>query len=247
MLKPAITSPLTKQEIKGIIQYVSHHIGYVPIKVPTVIFASSAKKYANLFENYETRSKELNQEKIAEINSKTAAFFDHLKDNVVFQGFSYRDGTEIDTFVIPMSTIVHEFIHFFQYATGTFGSYKIMYEGTNDILSCMLADDPSIDYKEEAVYAMGLAMEINEHDFFRAIQWMKTFTTHSDKNSFVHRSIKQCAAFSKYDPRRLMRLLENNRLDKIENEETRLILKRYNIQRIVKLIRAGHKIIHGTI
>lgn len=247
MLKPAITTPLSKQEVKGLMQFLSHHLGYVPVKTPTVIFAKNAEEYAKLYENYQLKSKELSEELINEINSDTPAFFDHLTDSAVFQAFSYKEGVEIDTFIIPMGTILHELIHFFQYATGTFGTYRVMYEGTNDILSCLLADDTTIDYKQEAVYAMSLAMEISGHDFFQAIQWMKTFTTHSDKNSFVHRSIKQCASFSKYNPRRIMRLLEEDKIEKIENEETRLALKRYTIARMTKLIRAGSKIIHGTI
>jgi len=247
MLKPAITAPLTKQEIKGLMQFISHHLGYAPLKMPKVIFARSAEEYAKIYENYQQKSKELSEELIDEINSDTLAFFDHLTDSAVFQAFSYKDGVEIDSFVIPMGTVVHELIHFFQYATGTFGSYSVMYEGTNEILSCILTDASSLDYKEESVYAMSIAMEINDHDFFRAIQWMKTFTTHSNKNSFVHRSIKQCPSFSKYDPRKLMKLLEENKFDKIENEETRAILKRYSVPRILKLIKAGYKIIYGTI
>lgn len=248
MLKPAITAPLRKDEVRDLVNFIAHHLGYVPLKIPRVIFAKSAKYYANLYKGYVTRSKELSQEQIVEINSETPAFFDHLNDTVVFQGFSYVEGAEIDTFVIPMSTVVHEIIHFFQYATGTFSSYRVLYEGTNDILSCLLTDDPEhIDYPEEAVFAMSLAMEINQHNFFQAVQWMKTFTTHSDKNGFVHRSIRQCPSLAKYNPSKLMKMLDASNLDKIDNEETRAILSRYSLGKIKKLLRDGHKIISGVI
>jgi hypothetical protein len=247
MLKAAVTAPLTKAEVKGIMKFLSHHLGYVPVKTPTVIFAKTAKQYADLYENWKIRTKDLTDQQIEEINTETPAYFDHLTDTAVFQGFSYVEGNEIGAFVTPMSTILHELIHFFQYATGTFGSYRTIYEGTNDILSCMLVDDPSIDYKHEASYAMSLAMEINGHDLISAVQWMKTCTTHSDKNDFVYRSIKQCPAFSRYDPRKLMSILDENRVDKIKNEKIRTILTRYGNARVVKLCRQGFKIINGVI
>lgn len=248
MLKPAITAPLRKNEVRDLVHYVSHHLGYAPLKMPRVVFATSAKSYANLYKGYVTRSKEISQEQVVEINNSTPAFFDHITDTIVFQGFSYVDGAEIDTFLVPMPTVIHEIIHFFQYATGTFGSYRVLYEGTNDIISCLLTDNPEhIDYPEEAVFAMSLAMEINQHDFFRALQWMKTFTTHSDKNGFVYRSIRQCATLSKYNPSKLLKMLDESKLDKIDNEETRELLTRYSLGRLKKLLRDGHKIISGVI
>jgi hypothetical protein len=252
MLKPAITAPLTKKEVQGYVQFLSHHLGYAPYKMPKVIFAKTAKEYATLFEGY--RVKGLGEQLVHEINAETPAFFDHITDTVVFQGFSYREGVEIDSFVIPVGMIVHELIHFFQFATGTYGSYRVIYEGTNEILSCLLTDDPTIDYTYETVFAMGLAMEINDHDFARAIQWMKTLTTHSNKNRYLHRSIKRCPAFVKYNPTKLLRMLDSiadeesaDTLDKIENPETRAILTRYSLKQVVKLCRQGHKLISGVI
>ena len=253
MLKAAITAPLTKAEVKGLMQFLSHHLGYVPVKTPTVVFAKSAKEYANLYENWNTRTKDLTKEQIEETNNDAVAYFAHETDTVVFQAFSYVDGKEIETFVMPISLVLHELIHFFQYATGSFGSYRTFYEGTNDILSCMLADDPVIDYKDEARYAMSLAMEINNHDLMAAIQWMKTWTTHSTKNDFVHRSVKQCPTFSHYDPRKLLTLLDEAvgkdrwKINRIKNEEVRAILTRYGNARVVKLVRQGFKIINGII
>ena len=253
MLKAAITAPLTKTEIKGLMQYLSHHLGYVPRKNTTVIFAKTAQQYADLYENWKTRTKDLTDEQIEEINSDTPAYFDHLTDTAVFQGFSYVEGTEIGTFVITMSTILHELIHFFQYSTGSYGSYRTMYEGTNDILSCMLTDDVIIDYKDEASHAMSLAMEINGHDLISAVQWMKTYTVHSDKNDFVHRSIKQCRTFSRYNPRNLMLSLDAAtgkdrwKIEKIENDEIRSVLTRYGNAHVVKLCRQGFKIINGIL
>jgi hypothetical protein len=247
MLKVAITYPLTKQEVKGLLDFLSHHLSYVPLKTPTVIFAQNAKIYAKLYEGYESRSKEVSQEKIIEINSDTPAFYDHLNELVVFQGFSYREGIEIDRFIIPMATIIHELIHFFQYATGPYGSYRVLYEGANDILSCLLTDDPEIDYKEEVVHAMNLAMALNEQNLSAAIQWMKTLTVHSDKNTFVHRSIRQCPALLKYNPQKLMKLLDEDRIDKIENEETRTLLTRHSLSKIIKMLRKQYKVINGII
>jgi hypothetical protein len=247
MLKAAITAPLTKQEVRALMQFLSHHLGYVPVKNPTVVFAKTAKEYADLYENWKIRIKDLTDKQIDEINSDTPAYFDHLTDTVVFQAFSYADGKEIETFVITMSTVLHELIHFFQYATGTFGSYRTIYEGTNEILSCMLADDPSIDYKYEAQCAMSLAMEINGHDLMSAIQWMKTCTIHSDKNEFVHRSIAQCPTLSRYNPRKLLLVLDEGKIAKLGNEATRTILTKYSPRRVVKLCRQGFKIINGII
>ena len=146
-----------------------------------------------------------------------------------------------------MATILHELIHFFQCATGTYGSYRVLYEGANDILSCLLTDDPEIDYKEEVVHAMNLAMALNEQNLSAAIQWMKTLTVHSDKNTFVHRSIRQCPALLKYNPQKLMKLLDEDRIDKIENEETRTLLTRHSLSKIIKMLRKQYKVINGII
>lgn len=237
MLKPAIQQPLTKIEVKELVNFLSYHLGYVPVKTPKAHFCKTAKEFTELYEGYKVRE----PDKIDEINRDCNAFFDHPSDTIVFQGFSYHEGAEIPQFIVPMSTVIHELIHFYQYATGTFGSYRVFYEGTNDILSCFLVNDFSIDYKEEAIFAFSIIMEIVGHDFFAALQWIRTYTLHSNKNKFVHREIKRCPSFSKYSPQKLLRLLDDEtltvseKLAKIENEETRKILTRYPLRRIISL------------
>jgi len=211
--------------------------------MPNMVFAKTAKQYAELYGGYKIKA----EEKIDEINRDTPAFFDHLTDTVVFQGFSYVDGVEVPQFFIPMGTVIHELIHFFQYATGTFGTYRIFYEGTNELLSCFLIDDFSIDYRYETQYAFNIIMEINGHNFWDAIQWMRTFTLHSAKNRFVHRSLKQCPAFSKYSPKKLLTILDDEddllRLQRIENEETRNIITRYSLRHIINTSKKHRNII----
>ena len=199
MLKVAINAPLTTQELKDLVDYVSYHLGYVPPTYPKVIFAKSAKEFATLHEGYKVQA----EERIEEINTTTSAFLDHIKDTIVLRAFSYKKGgIEFKAFMIPMAVIIHEIIHFFQYATGTFGSYRVMYEGTNEVLSCLLTGEAIIDWKKEAQYAFNIAMDISYNDFIRAVQWMRTYTLHSDKNSFIHRSLKESPSFSKYSPKK---------------------------------------------
>ena len=95
-LKPAVQQPLTKQEVKDIVDFLSYHLGYVPVKMPKAHFCKTAKEFAELYENYKVR--ELGR--IDEINKECHAFFDTGTDTVVFQGFSYHDGIEIPTFII---------------------------------------------------------------------------------------------------------------------------------------------------
>lgn len=233
MLKPAIQQNLTKQELKDLVKFLSYHLGYVPVKQPRAIFCKTAKDFARLYESFRVRD----PDHIDEINRECNAFFDHTgnADTLVFQGFSYHEGIEIPKFMFPMSTVLHEIIHFFQYATGTYGSYRILYEGINEILSCFLAGDFIIDYKKEALFAFNLVMELNGHDFVSALQWMKTFTVHSNKNRFVHRALKQCPTFTKYNPRKLLIALDGDQLDRIVNPETQAILTRYSLAQMIKI------------
>jgi hypothetical protein len=243
LLTPAIQKPLTKQEVRDLVQFLSYHLGYVPVTTPTMIFARTAKQYASLYEGYKVQAKEL----IDEINSDTPAFFDHLNNSIVFQGFSYVNGIDVPQFIIPISTVIHELIHFFQYATGTFGTYRILYEGTNDLLSCFLVNHFDIDYEYEAQYAFNMIMEMTGHNFWSTIQWIRTFTLHSAKNRYVHRCLKQCTSFSKYSPKKLLTILDDEedtkRLDRIENEETRKIFTRYSLRTIINMCRQHRNII----
>jgi hypothetical protein len=241
MLKPAIQQPLTKQELKDLVKFLSYHLGYVPIKQPKAIFCKSARAFAQLYESFRVRD----PDHIDEINRECNAFFDHTgdADTLVFQGFSYHEGTEIPQFMFPMATVVHELIHFFQYATGTYGSYRILYEGINDLLAGFFTGEYIIDYREEAAFAFNLIMELNGHDFSKTLQWMKTFTVHSNKNRFVHRALKQCIAFSKYNPKKLLTALDSNRFDKIVNTETQAIFTRYSLPQIIRLFQKHRSLI----
>lgn len=239
MLRSLIREPLVKQEIRDIIRFLSYHIGYVPVTEPKVIFAKTAKQFAQLFEGYKVQP-----DSIDEINKETSAFYDHLTNTIVFKGFTYVDGVEIKKFIIPFSTAVHEFIHFFQYSTGTFGSYRTLYEGTNDILSFFLiADDYVLDYKAESVYAFNMVNEFTEGNFWETINWMKKFTTHSDKNDFVHRAIKNCTTFSKYNPPNLLKILDDGDLMKIENEDVRKVFTKYPLYRVKQLLTRNRQIV----
>jgi hypothetical protein len=239
MLKPAIQQPLTKQEVKELFNFLSYHLGYVPLKMPKAHFCRTAKEFATLYQNYQVHNKEL----IDEINKECSAFFDPATDTLVFKGFSYHEGIELPQFIFPMSTVIHELLHFFQIATGTYGSYRILYEGTNDIISCFLMNDYSIDYKVEAVFAFNLVMELVGHDFWKALDWMKRFTVHSNKNRFVHREIKQCSTFAKYNPRKLLTALDANKLESIANAETQAVLTRYSLKRIVSMCQQNRAVI----
>ena len=219
--------------------FLSYHLGYVPLKKPKAHFCRTAKEFATLYQSYKVNQTDL----IDEINKECSAFFDPTTDTIVFKGFSYHEGIELPQFIFPMSTVVHELIHFFQIATGTYGSYKTLYEGTNEILSCFLMNDFSFDYKIEAIYAFGLIMELVGHDFLTALDWMKRFTVHSNKNRFVHREIKQCPTFSKYNPRKLLTALDENKLDRIENAETQAVFTKYSLKRIVNMCQRNRAVI----
>ena len=233
MLKPAIQQPLTKQELKDLVKFLSYHLGYVPRIQPKAIFCKTAKEFAQLYESFRVKD----PEHIEAINNECSAFFDHSGDanTIVFQGFSYYEGVEMPRFIIPTSYVLHELIHFFQVATGTFGSYRTLYEGISELLCCFLSNDFIISYKKEVMYVFNLAMEINGHDFLKTLQWMKAHTTQSDKNRFAHRSIKQCPTFSKYNPKKLLKALDEDRLDRIANIETQAVLTRYSLPQIIRM------------
>lgn len=239
MLRPLIQEPLARKELQELVYFLSHHLGYVPSKIPKLIFVKSAKKFAEIYEGYKVK----NTDRVDEINRECNVFFDHPTDTIVFAAYSYHEGKEIPVFVLPMVTMIHELIHFFQYSTGTFGTYRILYEGTNDLLAGFLVNDFKIDYKQEATYAFNLIMEMNDHDFWRSLQWMRTWTLHSDKNRFVHRSMKQCPMFQKYNPKKLLTALDNNALSTIENPDTQAVFRRYSLKRIIDICQKNRNII----
>lgn len=242
MLKPAIQHPLTKKEVRELVQFLSYHLGYVPLKMPNAHFCRTAKEFATMYQDYQVNATDL----IDKINKECSAFFDPRTDTVVFKGFSYHDGIEIRQFIFPMSTVIHELIHFFQIATGTYGSYRVLYEGINEFLSCFLTNDFGLDnhdYKQELVYAFNLVMELMHHDFLSAVDWMKRFTVSSNKNRLVYHEIKQCTSLAKYNPRRLLTALDENRLDSIANADTQRIFTHYSFARMVSICQHNRAII----
>jgi len=242
---PAIQKPLTKNELKHWVRFLSYHLGYIPVRYPNVHFCKTAKEFAELYESYKIKEPEL----IEEINNDCGAFFDHTTDTIVFQGFSYHEGVEIPRFIIPMSTVLHELIHFFQYATGTFGSYRLFYEGTNDVLASFLSNNFDIYYDDEVILSFSIIMELVNHDFLSAVQWIRTYTLHSNKNDFVYRQLRHAPSFVKYNPRKLLTLLDNEELSlsekigKIENPETQEILTKYSLRKIESLCKKNYNII----
>ena len=233
-----IQRPLTRAEINNILQYLSYHLSYIPPKRVKVVFTTTPEQYAEL---HGVEPEYVTIDKINQNSPK--GFFDHEHYMVVFQGFSYVDGITVPQFVLPMTTVIHEFIHFYQYSTGAYGKWEILYEGTNELLSCFFTDDYSFDYKEEAVYAFNLALLINNNDFWEAINWMKRYTTHSKKDEFASRSILQCELLAKYRPSNLLRWLNNKQLHKIKNEEVRALFTKFSETQIKQLLHKHRQLI----
>jgi hypothetical protein len=235
-----IQRPLTRSEVDDILKYLSYHLSYTPTNKLRVIFTKTPKQFAKLH-GAEPDLDLITEDQINQ--GRPSGFFDHLTNTVVFQGFSYVEGITVSQFVIPMADVIHEIIHFYQYSTGTFGKWQTLYEGTNEILSCFFTDDYSFDYKDEAVYVFNLAMILSNNDFWEAINWMKRYTTHSDKDGFVSRSILQCETLSKYRPSNLMRWLDNKDLQKIKNVEVRNLFTKYSESKIKKLLHKNRQLI----
>jgi hypothetical protein len=232
-MEKVIQRPLKRVEINKILQFLSYHLNYKPPHKLNMIFAKTPAAFARIHDD----GKAADPDAMDEINRTCPAFFDHSTMTAVFQGFSYVNGITVPYFILPMATVIHECIHFYQYSTGPYGSWKTMYEGTNELLSCFLTDDYSFDYHEDAKYAFNLAMAINGDEVSEAINWMKRYTTHSDKNKFVSRSILTCATFSKFRPSNLMRWLDADQLHKIKNDEVRAILTKYSEGQLINLLR----------
>jgi hypothetical protein len=235
-----IQRALTRSQINEILQFLSYHLGYTPPQKFTIIFAKTPEQFAKL------HGTEPGQTTVEEINSAVPtlpAIFDHGTNTAVFQGFSYVQGLAVPHFIIPMATILHECIHFYQYSAGNFGSWQTMYEGTSEILACFFADDYQFDYKNEVIYSFNLAMIINDNNFWEAMNWIKRYTVHSDKNGFVARSILQTPTFAKFRPTNLMRWLDANTLHKIKNEEIRNLFTKYNLSYIKKQLHKNRQLI----
>lgn len=234
-----IQRPLTRKQINEILQFLSYHLNYVPPNKLNMVFAKTPEQFAKLHGKEPLAGLNTSDE----INRVVPAFFAHEINTAVFQGFSYVAGIAVPNFLIPMSTIIHECIHFYQYSSGTYGTWRTMYEGTNELLSCFFTDDYQFDYKLEAVYAFNLAMAINYENFWEAINWIKHYTTHSDKNTFVTRSILQTPIFTKFRPTNLMRWLDANTLHKIKNEEVRALLTKRGEAQIKNLLHKNRQLI----
>lgn len=155
-----IQRPLTKAEIHKILQFLSYHLNFTPVQKLSMVFAKTPEEFAKL------HGKEPGFTTIQDINNEVPAFFDHSTNTAVFQAFSYVNEIAVPAFIIPMATIIHECIHFYQYSSGTYGTWRTMYEGTNEILSGFFADDYAFDYKEEAMYSFNLAMALNDNNFW---------------------------------------------------------------------------------
>ena len=86
-------------------------------------------------------------------------------------------------------------------------------------------------------------MIINDNNFWEAMNWIKRYTVHSDKNGFVARSILQTPTFAKFRPTNLMRWLDANTLHKIKNEEIRNLFTKYNLSYIKKQLHKNRQLI----
>jgi hypothetical protein len=234
-----IQRPLTRAQINEVLEFLSYHLNYYPPNKLNMIFAKTPKQFARLH----GKDKQAGLITSDEINTEVPAFFDHITNTIVFQAFSFIEGVTVPTFIMPMTTVIHECIHFYQYSSGTYGSWKTMYEGTNEILSCFFSDDYEFDYNEEAIYAFNLIMALNNGNFWEAINWMKHYTTHSDKNTFVTRSILQSTVFAKFRPSNLMRWLDANTLHKIKNEDVRILFTKYGRSQIKKQLHKNRQLI----
>jgi len=240
MHKSVFKDRITHTEIKNLVTFLSYHLNYIPYEIPKVKIAKTAKHFAKLWYQYET----VTDEWINEINTNIDAFYDHINKVIVFQGFAYVDRIEIpDVYIIPMATVIHELIHFFQVESGGYGSYQFLYEGTNEFLSAFLTGDFTIDYPKEMVHAFNLIMECNYHDFYSAVHWIKKFTVHSNKNMFTHRMLKNSPLYSKYRPSNLLRKIDDGNLNKIDNPEVVQSLKKYGLAKIRNLINKNRQLI----
>ena len=240
MRKSVIKDRLSKSELKQLVKFLSYHLNFIPYSLPSIKIAKTARQFAQAWFDYKTMTPQY----IEEVNSSYDAFYDHTTRQIVFQGFAYVDKTEIpDIYVIPMSTVIHELIHFFQFESGGYGSYQFLYEGTNELFSAFLTGDFAIDYPNETIHAFSLAMEVNDHDFFSAINWIRRFTVHSDKNQFVKRALRNSSLFSKYQPTNFLKKVDED-ITQLKNEEVIACLRRYRLSRIRELLNRNRPLIY---
>ena len=207
-MKSFIQHRLTKRELNELVQYVSYHLNWVPKNPVYAIFTKTADEFATWYQTCY-----MEPEEVADLSKNTTAFYDQSNYTIVFRGFSYVKGVEIDQFIFTMATVIHEIMHHFQYTSGGgYGSYNTLIEGTADLLTMFLLGESTemIDYKIEALLTYNMAMEICGHNFWETIRWIKRYMVHSSKNRFVHKELKNCAAFAKYKPQKLMKLVEDN-------------------------------------
>jgi hypothetical protein len=228
-----IQRPLTKSEISDILQFLSYHLNYTPIPKLHLKFAKTPSVFERYYDKFRTETP----------GDTCTAFFDHVTYTAVFRAYTLVDSVLVPKFIMPMSTVVHELIHYYQYSTGSYGTWQTMYEGTAEILSCFYTDDYAIDYDIETRYAFNLAMALNDDNFWEAMNWIKKYTTHSDKNKFVSRSILQSPKFQKYRPSNIMRWLDTNKLNRIKNEEVRNLFTKLSLGQIKKMLHTHRQLI----
>ncbi len=228
-----IQRPLSKVEIRDILQFLSYHLNYIPIPKLHLKFAKDPVTFEKYYDKFRVETP----------GDTCTAFFDHITNTAVFRAYTTVDGLIIPQFIMPMSTVIHELIHYYQYSTGPYGKWRTMYEGTAEILSCFFTDDYAIDYDVETQYAFNLAMALNEDNFWEAINWIKKYTTHSDKNLFVSRSILQSPKFQKYRPSNIMRWLDSNKLDRIKNDEVKNLFVKLSLTQIKTMLHKYRQII----
>lgn len=230
-LPGAIQKKLTKKEIQQIVSFLSYHLNYSPAYLPTVIFAKTAKE----FTKYYRQCKSTDDDFIEELNESTYAFYAHTNNIIVFQGFSYVEGNEDSRFIISLNTVIHEFLHYFQYATGTFGKYRIFFEGIPELLSCFFTNDYQIDYQIESIIIFNLIMHLVNNDEIACINWMKKYLCYSNKDVFIRSELKTCPELRKIN---LKLLDEINSISTIPE-----ILSRYSINDIQKKLQNVQQIV----
>lgn len=221
-LPGAIQKPLTTAEIRQIIIFLSYHLNYTPAYLPKVIFAKTAKE----FTKYYKQCKEHDEEFVEELNKSTYAFYDHINNVIVFQGFSYVEGNEDSRFIVSLNAVLHEFIHYYQYAAGTYGKYQLFYEGTAELLSCFFTKDYQIDYQIESIIVFNLVMHAVNDNVVDCINWMKKYTVYSNKDVFINGELKTC---------KKLKRIQLDQLNQIELfEDIPKLLSRYSMSDIKK-------------
>jgi len=230
-----IRRKLTAYEVNTILDFLTYHFSYDGLQGyrPEIVYAKTAKEFATYYQQYKTMTPEI----IHDVNKSTTAFFDHTADpmRIVFAAFSYIKDKRIEVpqFVIPMATVIHEFIHFIQYYSGGWGSWKLFYEGVPEVLSMFFTNDyENNDYKNETVLLFNLLMAASDDDVMQVINWMRRYITHSNKNIFVYNVLQYSNAFYRRDAYRLLNTVNSfvqkpGKFDKIKNKKLKELLTQY--------------------